>query len=95
MKYEDLKEPVLRRLMNDGDVAAAREADRRANSQVAKSPGVLWTGDRPRPRLRGWERPLTSSRYSWWPPTQAGAPSLEMERAAQAFWSSRDAERKP
>jgi hypothetical protein len=93
--YKRMKAEVLQRRAASGDSLAAGEIARRsAAGQVERKTGPAAPEREPR-RLVGFERPLASSRYNWWPP-QVSAPSYEMFMLAKRYWDAqREKERGP
>lgn len=89
--YEKLPRPRLESLAAGGDQAAAAEIKRRTDGGAAAP--VAPAPPRRAQRTLSWQRPLTSSRYSWWPP-QVGQPSYEMQEQSKAYWrAERERER--
>lgn len=84
VEYGQLKDVVLRVMAKQGDESARAELEHRGASTSAPA-----AAPRRRRRLLGWQRPLTSPRYQWWPP-MCGQPSYEMHQAAKAWQREED-----
>jgi len=83
MDYTGKRTAVLERLSAAGDSDAAAELKRRKDGGAAP---VLAPEQRKARKLIGWQRPLASTFYPWWPP-QVGQPSFEMHTQANEYWS--------
>lgn len=81
--YTKLPGARLEMLAAGGDKDAQAELARRSGAPVVRE----IPHERKARKLRGFNRPLTSSRYSWWPPQQ-GQPSFEMHEQSKSYWSA-------